>query len=84
MDTKLNRIELAVLLVYDTEGRPAGYSIPNPESLQIEGVRDEWTGPDVAQPWTTTFTLTTRGGYSYMRGTPSADDLLSIADGGAS
>ena len=84
MDTKLNRIELAVLLVYDTEGRSAGYSIPNPESLQIEGVRDEWTGPDVAPSWTTTFTLTTRGGYSYMRGTPSADGLLSIADGGAS
>ena len=54
---------------------PAEYasarSIPSPELLEIERVRDDWHRPDIAPPsWTTTFTLTTRSGYSYITGTP--------------
>lgn len=71
MDAKPNRIERVVILVYDTEGGSSGYSIPRPELLEIERVRDDWHRPDIAPPsWTTTFTLTTRSGYSYIAGTP--------------
>ena len=71
MDAKPNRIERVVILVYDTKGGSSGYSIPSPELLEIEQVRDDWPRPDIAPPsWTTTFTLTTRSGYSYIAGTP--------------
>ena len=71
MDAKPNRIERVVILVYDTEGGSSGYSIPSPELLEIERVSDDWPRPDIAPPsWTTTFTLTTRSGYSYIAWTP--------------
>lgn len=71
MDAKPNRIERVVILVYDTEGGSSGYSIPSPELLEIERVSDDWPRPDIAPPsWTTTFTLTTRSGYSYIAVTP--------------
>ena len=71
MDAKPNRIERVVILVYDTEGGSSGYSIPSPELLEIERVRDDWPRPDIApQSCTTTFTLTTRSGYSYIAVTP--------------
>lgn len=45
MDAKPNRIERVVILVYDTKGGSSGYSIPSPELLEIEQVRDDWPPP---------------------------------------
>ena len=38
---------------------------------EVERLSDDWPRPDIAPPsWTTTFTLTTRSGYSYIAVTP--------------